>query len=152
MKDAYDITVDPQTTAGVLINRVRTHLISALDGALLQDEEVATYGLSAAQFSVLSTLYKSGIENANELSKNLAYDRGAMSRMLDRLEAKHLIRRVRRDGERRTITLELTPEGEAAVPKMRACAIKVMNRFLRGIPKAEIRQLENTLQRILSNV
>ena len=152
MKDAYDPnTVNPDNSVGVLINRVRMHLASAMDQALAQDKNVGVYELSAAQFSVLSTLYHSGIKNANELCKVLAYDRGAMSRMLDRLEAKGLIRRVRLHGERRSITLELTPEGKAVVPKMRACVVSVLNHYLRGIPKSDVRHLENTLQRMLAN-
>lgn len=118
MKDAYDPnTVSPDNSVGLLINRIRMHLANAMDRALAQDKNVGVYELSAAQFSVLSTLYQGGIENAIDLCRVLAYDRGAMSRMLDRLEAKGLIRRVRLHGERRTITLELTPEGQGCGAK-----------------------------------
>jgi DNA-binding MarR family transcriptional regulator len=58
---------------------------------------------------------------------------------------------VRRSGERRTISLEITAAGEAALPKMQACVVGVVNRFLRGIPKSEVKQAEGVLRRMLAN-
>ena len=49
------------------------------------------------------------------------YDRGAMSRMIDRLESKELISRVALAHTRRTMSLEVTEAGKAAFPKMQAC-------------------------------
>jgi DNA-binding MarR family transcriptional regulator len=71
--------------------------------------------------------------------------------MLDRLERKRMIRRVRRPGERRMITLEITPEGEAVYPKIKLAMVRVMNRFLRGVSKSEVRQTESVLRRMLAN-
>jgi hypothetical protein len=34
---------------------------------------------------------------------------------------------------------------------MRACVVAVVNRFLRGIPKSDVRRVENVLQRMLAN-
>jgi len=71
--------------------------------------------------------------------------------MLDRLEQRGLIRRVRLTDDRRSMKLELTAEGKAIYPRMRACSVTVLNRFLRGFTKAEARQLESLLQRMLAN-
>jgi len=86
-----------------------------------------------------------------ELSKVISYDAGAMTRMLDRLEAKGLIRRTRSSQDRRLMNLELTEEGRAAYPRMREISMAVANRFLRGFTKAEARQLEGFLNRMLDN-
>jgi DNA-binding MarR family transcriptional regulator len=79
------------------------------------------------------------------------YDRGAMSRMIDRLESKGLIRRTRRLGERRMITLQITSEGEAVLPKMQACVVAVLNLLVRGISRSEVVQAESVLRRMLAN-
>jgi DNA-binding MarR family transcriptional regulator len=71
--------------------------------------------------------------------------------MLDRLEAKGLIRRNRSPHDRRLMHLELTEEGRAAYPRMREISLTVANRFLRGFTKAEARQLEGLLARMLEN-
>jgi len=47
--------------------------------------------------------------------------------------------------------LELTDEGKALYPEMRAAAIAVINGFLRGFTKTEARQLEGFLKRMLEN-
>ena len=86
-----------------------------------------------------------------QLCKDLPYDAGAMTRMLDRLEAKGLISRRRCPDDRRLVKLELTEAGRAALPKMRACSVQVLNHFLRGFSQAEARQLESFLVRMLQN-
>jgi DNA-binding MarR family transcriptional regulator len=74
-----------------------------------------------------------------------------MTRMLDRLEAKGLIRRNRSPDDRRLVHLELTDEGRAAYPRMRELSCAVANRFLHGFTKAEARVLESLLTRMLEN-
>lgn len=74
-----------------------------------------------------------------------------MTRMIDRLEAKGFIRRVRSAEDRRAVNLELTAEGKAVFPKLRVSVVGVLNRLLRGFTKSEARQLEGFLQRILAN-
>ena len=81
----------------------------------------------------------------------ISYVAGAMTRMLDRLEAKGLIRRTRCSEDRRLMKLELTEEGRAAYPRMREISMSVANRFLRGFSKTEARQLEGFLNRMLDN-
>jgi len=74
-----------------------------------------------------------------------------MTRMLDRLESKGLIRRNRSPHDRRLMHLELTEEGRAAYPLMREISVSVTNRFLHGFTKSEARQLEGFLHRMLEN-
>ena len=74
-----------------------------------------------------------------------------MTRMIDRLERKKLVRRLRSPEDRRKITVELTREGEAVYPKLIHGAVRVLNRSLHGFSKAEVRQLEDFLQRMLAN-
>jgi DNA-binding MarR family transcriptional regulator len=74
-----------------------------------------------------------------------------MTRMLDRLEAKGLIRRQRSADDRRAVYLELTDAGRAAYPRMRLRSMSVQNRFLKGISQDELRQLESLLTRVLAN-
>jgi DNA-binding MarR family transcriptional regulator len=74
-----------------------------------------------------------------------------MTRMIDRLEEKGLLRRSRDPADRRLVNLELTEKGLSAVPKMREASMRVVNRFLQGFTKPEARQLEGFLTRMLEN-
>jgi len=49
------------------------------------------------------------------------------------------------------VKLELTEAGLAALPRLRECSVRVLNQFLQGFTKAEARQLEGFLSRMLQN-
>lgn len=153
MADVYDIeTYQPRKGVGHLLNRVRTEMLLALDKALAADPELAPLGLSAAQFIVIATLaLADSAKSASDLCKGISYDAGAMTRMIDRLESKGLIRRNRRPDDRRIVYIELTEEGIRAFPRMKILSMGVVNRFLRGFSQAEARQLEGFLSRMLEN-
>src|ERR1700686_892166 len=143
--DIYDAeTFEPGRCVGPLIHRVRLALVEALDGAL------SPLNVTAAQYVILSTL-ASGADSASQICKGISYDAGAMTRMIDRLEQRGLLQRVRVADDRRTVKLQLTDEGKALYPEMRAAAIQVINGLLRGFTKTESRQLEDFLKRMLEN-
>src|SRR5262249_53952715 len=115
------------------------------------DHELEPFDITAAQYVILVTLAAGEANSASGLCKGISYDPGAMTRMIDRLEQKGLIRRVQWPDDRRKVHLELTPEGKTLYPRMRASAANVQNRFLRGFTKAEVRELESYLKRMLDN-
>lgn len=135
---------DPKTGIGGLIARVRVKLFEALD------EELAPFDITAAQYVILVNL-ANGVDSASGLCKGVSYDPGAMTRMIDRLERKGFVRRVRSPEDRRVVNLALTEEGKAVYPKLVARAAAATNRRLRGFTKTEARQLESFLQRMLVN-
>jgi DNA-binding MarR family transcriptional regulator len=151
--EIYDIaSYQPRKGVGALLNRVRTEMLAALDRELAADKRLAPLELSAAQYIVLATLAGAAERmSAADLCKDISYDAGAMTRMLDRLEAKSLISRARCTHDRRLTYLALTEEGKAAFPRMREISIGVLNALLRGFTKAEARQLEASLGRMLEN-
>ena len=154
MSDIYESsTFQPGRHIGALVSRVKVEMLAALDRELSQDKRLAPLEMSAAQYIIVANLAAGPGEpkSAADLCKVISYDAGAMTRMLDRLEAKGLIRRTRSSQDRRLMNLELTEEGRAAYPRMREISMAVANRFLRGFTKAEARQLEGLLNRMLDN-
>jgi DNA-binding MarR family transcriptional regulator len=152
MGDIYDsASYQPRKSIGSLLTRVKVAMLAALDEELARDRRLAPLELSAAQWAVIASLTGEERKSASDLCKWISYDAGAMTRMLDRLEGKGLIRRNRSPDDRRLVHLELTEEGLAAYPRMRELSLGVANRFLRGFSKAEARQLESLLTRMLEN-
>ena len=154
MSDIYDSSsYQPGRSIGALLSRVTVEMLATLDRELAQDKRLAPLEMSAAQWIIVANLAAGPGEpkSASDLCKVISYDAGAMTRMLDRLEAKGLIRRTRSSQDRRLLNLELTEEGRAAYPRMREIAMNVANRFLHGFSKTEARQLENLLNRMLEN-
>ncbi|MGH8298613.1 MAG: MarR family winged helix-turn-helix transcriptional regulator [Steroidobacteraceae bacterium] len=153
MASIYDSdNYEPCRSVAHLLGQVRTEQLAALDHELMADRHVADIGVTAAQFIVMSRLAATERKkSASDLCKEMSYDAGAMTRMIDRLESKGLIRRVRCPQDRRLVYLEMTEEGRAAYPRLREISMAIQNRFLRGFSRAETRQLEGLLGRMLEN-
>lgn len=140
------------TDLALLVGHVRLAIVAGLDEEFLGDKEVASLEVTAAQFVILKNVLKGSAQSACELCKTMDYDRGAMSRMIDRLETKRLIRRVALSHTRRSVALEVTDTGKAAFPKMEACLDRVVSRLLKGVTKTQVREVEKVLKRMLANV
>jgi DNA-binding MarR family transcriptional regulator len=146
MSDIYDVkTFEPKNAIGYLIGHTRKTLLEEID------RELAPLDLTAAQYIILSSLNHLQTATAADLCNGIVYDPGAMTRLIDRLELKGFVRRQRQPGDRRRVDLELTEEGKALYPRMNAVVVRVLNRFLAGFTKKEVRELEQYLRRILTN-
>lgn len=146
-------TFEPRRGLGHFIGRVRAQLLAAIDADLARDAHLGPLEVTAAQVIVVLNLAgKESATCAAELCKGISYDAGAMTRMLDRLEAKGLVRRTRSPEDRRLVNLELTDAGKAAYPRLREISMRVLNRSLRDFSKDEARTLETLLQRMARNV
>jgi len=144
---AYDLaTYEPRNAVPGLIARVRMAFLDELDARL------APFDLKATDYIVLVTLATGDVETASSICSVLAHDPGAMTRKIDALEKRGLVRRVRSAEDRRAIHLELTAEGKKLYRKALAAAVGMANEFLEGFTKAEVKALESFLKRILTNV
>ena len=128
-----------------LINRVRVELVDALD------RELAQFDISAPQLIVLASVANREADSAAGLCKTISYDPGAMTRMIDRLEQKGLIRRKPNPDDRRATNLEMTSAGKALYPQLLAAKDRIHAQFLRGFTKDEVRTLEDFLNRMIQN-
>jgi DNA-binding MarR family transcriptional regulator len=136
-----------EESVGYLLAQLRARLVGAIDA------ESAAYDITHAQWSTLLYIGKGNGNGrtAAELCRRTSCDTGSMTRMLDRLEEKGLIRRCRSTEDRRVVNIEFTPAGAELYPKLPAIAIRVLNRHLRGFSHEELDQLKGFLRRMLAN-
>jgi DNA-binding MarR family transcriptional regulator len=134
-----------------LLSQLRLAMIAGVEDEFLRCAELAELEVSAAQFAILKNVLKGSAESACDLCRLMDYDRGAMSRMVDRLESKGLLRRVPLAHTRRSVALEVTAAGRAAFPVMEGCLERVVARLVKGVSKAEIREFTSVLKRMLAN-
>jgi DNA-binding MarR family transcriptional regulator len=154
LADVYSLdTYEPRRGLGHLIGRVRAQVLAAIDAELARDEFLAPLEVTSAQLIVIVNLAgRECATSASELCKGISYDAGAMTRMLDRLEAKGLVRRTRSPDDRRLVNLELTQAGQAAYPRLREISMRVLNRSLRDFTHTEAGTLESLLLRLAHNL
>jgi DNA-binding MarR family transcriptional regulator len=99
---------DPEQSVGYLVRRILATLSAEVE------RELEPSGLTNAQWVPLLKLYMGSASTVAELARGCQLDTGGMTRLLDRLETKGLVRRVRSSEDRRVVNLELTGEGRAA--------------------------------------
>jgi DNA-binding MarR family transcriptional regulator len=108
-------------------------------------------GLTNAQWVPLLALDMGHASTAAELARGCELDAGAVTRLLDRLEAKGLCRRLRSSEDRRIVNLELTDEGRQAARAIPAVLSDVQNTCLAGFTVTEWKTLTGLLHRVLDN-
>lgn len=132
-------------TIGPLIGRVRMVLLSALD------RELESFGVTGMQFAILKHLTDGPAETAADLCRLLHYDTGSMTRLLDKLEDRRLIRRERGRDDRRLVRLRVTVAGRSLLPRLWDSAGRGVQHMLSGFGAAEIRDLRDYLERMIAN-
>lgn len=132
-------------SVGYLMGRARASLLSGLDA------ELAPFGLNAMQYAVLKQLAEGSARTAADLCRYMYYDTGSMTRVLDRLEEKGLLRRERCREDRRVVFLRVAAAGRAQLPRLRAAGTRVLDDHLRGFSPAEVEALKRLLGRMIDN-
>lgn len=139
------VTYERRAKVGRLINRAQTELVLAVD------RELERFGVTAAQYVILATLWAGRGDTAAQICKEISYTPGAMTRMLDRLEQKGIIRRLAHSDSRRSNKLELTEQGRAMFPALLAASTTVIDRFFGDFNAGELQQFETLLTKMLAH-
>ena len=138
-------TLQPETSVGLLMKRVMQSVMLQIDRRLL------AHDLTHAQWLPLYHLAKGGCDTMAALARDQALDPGAVTRALDRLEAKGLLQRERSLQDRRVIKLALTDAGREVSSHVPAVLSEVLNAHLAGFSEAEWQLLLGLLQRMVTN-
>jgi DNA-binding MarR family transcriptional regulator len=135
-----------EESVGYLVNRLAQTVARELDRRMID------LGLTDAQWKPMFMLYQGGCSTAADLSRIACHDTGAVTRLLDRLEAKGLLRRVRSAEDRRVVNLELTDAGRKIAAEVPKIIVGLANQVLAGFSPDEFAQFKDLLGRALANV
>jgi DNA-binding MarR family transcriptional regulator len=108
-------------------------------------------GITSAQGSVLFMLASGKCTLAAEVAREYGIDASAATRLVDRLEKRGLLTRVRCSKDRRIVRLAVTPEGRAIAARMPAIFASVREHLLSGFTLEEVGFLKSMLRRALIN-
>lgn len=132
------------TSVGWMLKRAHNALLRSMD------TRMQPYDLTAMQWGPLLLIAK-GYETVAACAREADIDASAMTRMLDRLETKGLITRVRSEADRRVVNLALTPAGTELAKKIPPEMALVLNHHLRGFTEEEFETLKTLLRRFERN-
>lgn len=88
-------------------------IIRAVD--LQSKRLMQTSGLSGPQLMVMQAIERAGSVTAGNLARSVSLSQGTVTSILDRLERKNLLRRVRSTEDKRKVVVFLSEEGKAAL-------------------------------------
>lgn len=101
---------------------------------------------------ILFVLWQHGAMPIHDLARRVSLGKSTLTNALDRLEASGDVKRVRSAADRRSITIELTPQ-TAKTRKTYEEVSRVMTElFYRDVPAENIDAFEGTLAQILANL
>lgn len=106
------------------------------------------YGISLAEWRLLAALMFSGPGSVNGLARELAVDKGWVSRSARGLAKKRLIATVVDPGDARRVLLQPTSSGRALYKKILPAAIDRQNRLVSALDESERRTLDELLARL----
>jgi len=130
---------------GALLSQVGRQLTTTLDRLF------ARWDLTVQQAALL--LHAAAQPTSpSRLTELLGTDTAGMTRLLDRLEAKGMLRRRRHPQDRRAIIIELTDAGRDLLPKLPPVFGQVNTQLFAGFTAEEITAFTTMLQRILTNL
>ncbi|MDD4886880.1 MAG: MarR family transcriptional regulator [Thiomonas sp.] len=133
-----------EQSIGFLIKRGLAILVRNLE------HQMQALDLTGTQWHPLLHVHQ-GCDTVAACAREMQTDAGAMTRMLDRLEAKGLLVRERSVSDRRVVNLVLTPRGTEIAAQIPHVLAEVLNEHLRGFSAEEFAQMLTLLQRFITN-
>ena len=135
----------PQDRVREIIYQIR-RLMQA--GELFTKELNKTYQVSAPQLHCLLALYEYGPLPPSQIARHIMVKSSTVTGIIDRLEQKGLVYRLRNSPDRRVITIQLTEAGkELAQNAPPPIQHKIVD-GLRKLPEKEINQIILSLSKL----
>lgn len=115
------------------------------------NKRLTRFGITRVAWAVLGAIHYDEKSTPSELAEFLSLDRAAITRLLDKLETEKLITRRRTGDDRRSVTLQLTPKGEAVSLGVAQESEVVNAQFANGIAPDDVEQYIETVKKMLGN-
>src|SRR5580658_2084624 len=128
-------TYKAQNSIGYQIKRAHSMMVDTIE------QVFAEQGFSYLQYVILSWLRDGIAVNPKEICAQYRHDSGAMTRVIDQLEERGLLERVRRDRDRRKVELQLTAAGREAIEGLIPLVVEKLNLALAEFSSEEVQEL-----------
>lgn len=130
-------------SVGFTLAKARNLMAAEIDAALKE------YGITSQQMGILLSLDRGPASTPFELSTLLGIDTGLMTRVLDKLELKGLLKRSRSDEDRRIVNLILTKKGHQLAEQIPDIVPPVLNARLKQFSPEEFKEFRRLLDKFI---
>jgi DNA-binding MarR family transcriptional regulator len=140
-------TLQPGNSVGFLVKRCGVLMTQ------IAERRFESTSVSFIQWMALTRLCaQAGHMSATQLSKELGYDMGALTRVVDELERRGLVRRERSRSDRRAVEIAVTSVGRRQAESAKRAIVELLNELVEPYSDAEIATLIDLLQRMLARL
>lgn len=99
-----------------------------------ENRHVAKYGVSIGEFRCLKIVFQQKELTVNQVAQKMSITSSRVTRIVDGLVAKELMRRITPENDRRIFNLSLTPKGEKLAAELIQEHIRIHEKIIRQIP------------------
>lgn len=135
------------SSLGLMFRQVRDAMWARMERELAE----VGHELTFSQYIALKTL-ANGRAGVTELARAAQLHPGAMTRLLDKLEAQGWVARVTDPQDRRALHVDLTDDGRRRWEAVSDCGRRVHARAMQGLDDAEQARLMDLLGRVRDNL
>lgn len=140
MEGVPDPAVRNAVRAYVKLNRATRSVLAFVE------KRVAAAGLTLTQLGVLEAVLHKGPMHQRELGQKVLTSAGNLTDVIDKLAARDLVRRARRDG--RSVQIELTDAGRSLIEGLFPAHADDIARSFAVLSPAELATLDELLRRV----
>jgi DNA-binding MarR family transcriptional regulator len=133
-------------SVGYLLKRAHLLMLDQLESV------VAGSDITITQWVVMMYLRDGLAINARDLCSQLRHDSGALTRLIDQLEARALVQRERSREDRREVQLRLTDAGRETIAALLPKVVEKLNFALRDFSRAEAAELNRLLNKLIASL
>lgn len=138
-----------KNNGGYLINQIQK-ISSRKFNELLKEKNIDEF--NGSQGVILYSLWNNKELTIQEIGKITGLAKTSLTSMLDRMEEKGLIRRKDNSEDKRSIKIMLTDKAKELEKDYNDISNKMSNIFYKNFSDKEINEIENYLERIISNL
>jgi DNA-binding MarR family transcriptional regulator len=134
-------TYKAQSSVGYLVKRSYSLCVDALEPVF------AEQGFTFLQYQILAWLRDGIALNPSDICAQFRHNSGALTRVIDQLEEKGFIERLRRDRDRRKVELQLTDAGRKVIESLVPLVVEQLNIVLQDFSSEEVQLLTRLLMK-----
>ena len=133
----------PKFSIGYLLRRASKLGLARVEAAFADRE------ITFTQWATLALLHTGMADNCGSVARDLGHNAGAMTRVIDTLEERGLLKRCAHATDRRVTMLHVTPHGVQVLETLGERVMNIWNEILGPMERDEILQLIALLNRLL---
>ncbi|QQD84320.1 MULTISPECIES: MarR family winged helix-turn-helix transcriptional regulator [Jeotgalicoccus] len=111
-------------------------------------KDVRKHGLNISEFAVMELLYNKGPQPINRIQERILIANSSTTYVLDKLQEKGYIVRLRDEHDKRSMKVELTEQGQALIGDIFPSHANLLSSLFDELSDEELSQFRNMLKKI----